>query len=54
MNKLVLWFLFDDGNCLYVKSILEYSIFFVNYDLVKVYSIGINDLSEIIKIKKKI
>ncbi|WHO15160.1 hypothetical protein [Mycoplasmopsis bovis] len=35
MNKLVLWFLFDDGNCSYAKSILEYSTLFANYDLVK-------------------
>ncbi|WP_331838281.1 C-5 cytosine-specific DNA methyltransferase [Mycoplasmopsis agalactiae] len=54
MNKLVLWLLFDDGNCSYAKSILEYSTFFANYDLVKAYSIGINDLSETIKTKENI
>ncbi|UUM25889.1 hypothetical protein NQV05_01965 [Mycoplasmopsis agalactiae] len=51
MNKLVLWLLFDDGNCSYAKSILEYSTLFANYDLVKAYSIGINDLDETIKVK---
>ncbi|PZV98732.1 hypothetical protein BCF89_11212, partial [Metamycoplasma auris] len=49
MNKLVLWFLFDDGNCSYAKAIFKYPETFSSYDKVLVFSMGKNELNEQLK-----
>lgn len=40
MNKIIIWALFDDGNCSYKKAIEQYFP-----DRYEIYSIGINDLT---------